>query len=199
MESIRRLSITPLEGEEYHNGKQTKYGLNNGSKNSLIEIVENDTGCLFPEDFLTMAAKKAQESPNLLHIDEWNASSRKLHSHGAVTIDDKWRMLMDSRCKTKSSKISDILNDSILSSSIDFDTEEELLGEMTSETFSASRRLLLTVSQGLDDHQELQTKQFVITFDDAVDLKNDTKVDGSIGMINDVEHKDNDESFQNMH
>jgi len=123
---------------------------------------ENGSGAFFPENFLTQAARKASPGPPLIRIDEWNHSSKKWHNHGVLPMDEETRSIMNGRCRTLASKISDVLNNSTLSSYSD-DVTPEIKRDLERST---SRSLLLTFSQDSIGEEVSKAKKFVVTFED---------------------------------
>jgi len=152
----------------------------------------------YNENFLERAARKAQSSPPLIRIDEWNMGSGKWHKHGIFTMDDEAKNVMDTRCQTQTSPISDVLNNSyltvsIMTSSLVLDTNDDLFEEDTPETKSklersASRSFLLTVSQSSNDGS-FESKRLVVTIEDETHDK--------VG--NFKEYKDDNVSLRNIH
>jgi len=136
---------------------------------SSLEKMNGSRDLSFPDNFLTEASKKAQSSPPLIRIDEWNASSRKLLKHGVFPVDEKSMSIMNDRCQTRMSAISDVLNNSKLSVVTEQDGDENLFEESTPETrrmleHSKSRSFLLTVRQ--NSAGKVQNKQLLVTIED---------------------------------
>jgi hypothetical protein len=86
-------------------------------------------------------------------------------------VDDEAKSAIDGRCQTKTSAISDVLNNSVLGDSLDYDrNNEELFEESTPSSnwaleYSKRRNFLFTVSQNLGS-VEFSNKSFLVTIED---------------------------------
>jgi len=86
-------------------------------------------------------------------------------------VDDEAKSAIDGLCQTKTSAISDVLNNSVLSDSLDFNrNNEELFEESTPSSnwaleYSKRRNFLFTVSQNLGS-VEFSNKSFLVTIED---------------------------------
>lgn len=157
---------------------------------------EKSKGSLFPEPFLTRAARSSNSQSPIIRIDEWNGSSKKLHKHGVFPMDNKSISLMNNRCRTRLSETSAVLNDSLLSlqSELDDDIYEESTPEnkYLLEQYR-SRSFILTVS-----HRAKENKQLIVTIEDEDD-KADEKEEKKNDMLGGVEYKDKNISLRSVY
>jgi len=107
---------------------------------------------------------------------------------------------MNEHCSIQGSEISDVLNDSILTSSLDFDRSKDIFEVMMSKTISSvetssARSFLLTMSHS-SDCDKVDSTQLIVTFEDFLNSHDNKHAKYN---SNDTEYKDNNISIQNIH